>query len=102
MYIVMFVLSWSYLQLADYEDAAREARRSVNAFSGWPAPWATLAIAHAGLGQFDEASEALAVCRRLDERSTREGFTKFFSYVVRDDKGRAAIRTWLEKLWPAD
>jgi len=96
------MLSWSYLQLADYEDAAREARRSINAFSGWSVPWATLAIAHAGLGQFDDASDALAVCRNLDEHSTREGYAKFFGYVVRDDNGRAAIQTWLEKLWPAE
>jgi adenylate cyclase len=98
-YLIM--LSWSYLQLADFEDAAREAQRSVNAFSGWAAPWATLAIARAGLGQFDDARDALAVCRSLDEHSTREGFTKFFEYVVRDDEGRAAIRKWLEELWPA-
>jgi predicted Zn-dependent protease len=98
-YLIM--LSWSYLQLADFEDAAREAQRSVNAFSGWPVPWATLAIARAGLGQFDDARDALAVCRSLDEHSTREGFTKFFEYVVRDDEGRAAIRKWLEELWPA-
>ena len=97
-YLIM--LSWSYLQLADFEDAAREAQRSINAFSGWPVPWATLAIARAGLGQFDDASDALAVCRSLDEHSTKEGYTKFFEYVVRDDKGRAAIRTWLEELWP--
>jgi len=97
-YLIM--LSWSYLQLADYEDAAREAQRSINAFSGWSVPWATLAIAHAGLGQLDDASDALAVCRSLDEHSTREGFTKFFGYVVRDDSGREAIRNWLGELWP--
>jgi hypothetical protein len=96
------MLSWSYLQLADYEDAAREARRSINAFSGWSVPWATLAIAHAGLGQFDEASDALAVCRGLDEDSTRDGYAKFFGYVVRDDEGRAAIQSWLEQLWPTE
>ena len=93
------MLSWSYLQLAQFEDAAREAQRSINAFSGWSVPWATLAIARAGLGQFDDASDALAVCRSLDEHSTKEGFTKFFAYVVRDDEGRAAIRGWLEELW---
>jgi TolB-like protein len=95
------MLSWSYLQLANYEDAAREAQRSINAFSGWAVPWATLAVARAGLGQFDDARDALDVCRGLDERSTREGFTKFFEYVVRDDEGRAAIRKWLEELWPS-
>ena len=96
----LLMLSWSYLQLGNYEDAAREAQRSINAFSGWSVPWASLAIARAGLGQFDDAGDALAVCRSLDERSTREGYAKFFEYVVRDDKGRAAIRTWLAKLWP--
>ena len=98
----LLMLSWAYLQLADYEDAAREARRSINAFSGWSVPWATLAIAHAGLGQFDDARDALAVSRSLDEHSTREGYAKFFGYVVRDDKGRAAIQEWLEELWPAE
>jgi len=65
-------------------------------------PWATLAIAHAGLGQFDDARDALAVSRSLDEHSTREGYAKFFGYVVRDDKGRAAIQEWLAELWPAE
>jgi len=94
------MLSWSYLQLGQFEDAAREAQRSINAFSGWSVPWATLAIARAGLGQFDDARDALVVCRGLDEHSTKEGFAKFFGYVVRDDSGHAAIRTWLDELWP--
>jgi len=93
------MLSWAYLQLANYEDAAREAQRSINAFSGWAVPWAVLAVARAGLGQVDDAREALDVCRRLDPCGTREGYAKFFGYVVRDEKGRAAIRTWLEELW---
>lgn len=93
------MLSWAYLQLANFEDAAREAQRSINAFSGWSVPWATLAIARAGLGQFDDAREAQAVCLSLDDHSTKEGYAKFFGYVVRDDKGRAAIRTWLDELW---
>jgi TolB-like protein len=97
-YLIM--LSWSYLQLANFEDAAREAQRSINAFSGWAVPWATLGVARAGLGQFDDARDALAVCLSLEELSTKEGYTKFFEYVVRDDKGRAAIRGWLEELWP--
>ena len=96
----LLMLSWSYLQLANYEDAAREAQRSINAFSGWSVPWATLAIARAGLGQMDDATEALDVCRGLDEISTRDGYVKFFKYVVRDDEGRAAIREWLGELWP--
>jgi len=93
------MLSWAYLQQAQFEDAAREAQRSINAFSGWAVPWATLAIARAGLGQMDDAKNALAVCRSLDERSTREGYIKFFGYVIRDDEGRANIQTWLEELW---
>jgi TolB-like protein len=94
------MLSWSYLQLGQFDDAAREAQRSINAFSGWSVPWATLAVARAGLGQFDDAREALTVCRSIDEHGTKEGFTKFFGYVVRDDDGREAIRAWLEELWP--
>lgn len=93
------MLSWAYLQLANFEDAAREAQRSINAFSGWAVAWAVLAVARAGLGQFEDAREALDVCRRLDSRSTKEGYAKFFGYVVRDDKGRAAIRKWLDELW---
>jgi hypothetical protein len=62
-------------------------------------PWATLAVARAGLGQSDDARDALDVCRNIDEHSTREGYIKFFEYVVRDDKGRASIRVWMEELW---
>ena len=93
------MLAWAYLQQAHYDDAAREAQRSINAFAGWSVPWATLAIARAGLGQFDEARKALNVSRRLDDRGTKDGYAKFFSYVVRDDAGRQLIRDWLEDLW---
>ena len=96
------MLSWAYLQQAHYDDAAREAQRSVNAFSGWSVPWATLAIARAGLGQFDEAREALAVSRKLDDRSTKAGYQKFFGYVVRDEQGQESIGRWLEELWTED
>ena len=93
------MLAWAYLQQAHYEDAAREAQRSINAFSGWSVPWATLAIARAGLGQLDEARDALNISRSLDDRSTREGYAKFFGYVVRDKEGRRSIGRWLEELW---
>jgi TolB-like protein/Flp pilus assembly protein TadD len=95
------MLSWSYIQLADFEDAAREARRSVNAFAGWSVPWANLAIALAGLGQMDEAREALDTCRSMDPGSTKEGYAKFYHYVVRDEKGRQSINDWLDELWPS-
>jgi predicted Zn-dependent protease len=49
------MLAWAYLHQGLYEDAARKAQRSINAFAGWPAAWATLAGACAGLGQFDKA-----------------------------------------------
>ena len=97
-YLVM--LSWSYLQLGQFDDAAREAQRSINAFSGWAITWATLAITRAGLGQMDDAKEALDTARSLDQSSTQDGYVKFFGYVVRDDKGRADIAKWLEELWP--
>lgn len=93
------MLAWAYLQQAHYEDAAREAQRSINAFAGWSVPWATLAIARAGLGQMTEAREALDTSRRLDERSTREGFEKFFAYILRDDANRRAVASWLKELW---
>ena len=94
------MLSWAYLQQAHYDDAAREAQRSINAFSGWSVPWATLGIARAGLGQIDDAREAFKVCRSLDELATRDGYEKFFAYVVRDDTGRQSIKGWLDELWP--
>jgi TolB-like protein len=94
------MLSWAYLQQAHYDDAAREAQRSINAFSGWSVPWATLGVARAGLGQIDDAREAFKMCRSLDEFSTKEGYEKFFAYVVRDDAGRDSIGEWLNALWP--
>jgi len=96
------MLSWAYLQQAHYDDAAREAQRSINAFSGWAVPWATLGIARAGLGQIDDAREAFKVCRSLDDLSTRDGYEKFFAYVVRDDAGRQSIKGWLDELWPGE
>lgn len=93
------MLSWAYLQLGNFADAAREAQRSINVFSGWSVPWATLAVARAGLGQFDDARDAFATCQDLDPQSTMEGFAKFFAYVIRDEPGRNAIRQWLEDLW---
>lgn len=94
------MLSWAYLQQAHYDDAAREAQRSINAFSGWSVPWATLGVARAGLGQIDDAREAFKMCRNLDELSTKEGYEKFFAYVVRDDAGRDSISEWLNAYWP--
>ncbi len=93
------MLAWAYLQQEHYDDAAREAQRSINAFSGWSVPWATLAIAQSGLGQMTAAREALDTCRRLDDRGTREGYEKFFSYVVRDEVARQSISGWLQELW---
>lgn len=93
------MLAWAYLQQMHYDDAAREAQRSINAFAGWSVPWATLAIARAGLGQMDEAREALETSRRLDDRSTREGYEKFFGYILRDEASRDSIHNWLQDLW---
>jgi TolB-like protein/Flp pilus assembly protein TadD len=94
------MLAWAYLQQAHYDDAAREAQRSINAFSGWAPPWATLAISRAGLGQMDDAREALQQCIQLDEDATRDGYQKWFEYVVRDEAGRENISRWLRELWP--
>jgi TolB-like protein/Tfp pilus assembly protein PilF len=93
------MLAWAYLHQAHYDDAAREAQRSINAFSGWSVAWATLAVARAGLGQFDEARQALETCRKLDEYATRDGYAKFFAYIVRDGAGRTAMHDWLDELW---
>jgi predicted Zn-dependent protease len=93
------MLAWAYLHQAHYDDAAREAQRSIIAFSGWSVAWATLAVARAGLGQFEEARPALETCRKLDEYATRAGYAKFFAYIVRDGGGRKAMHDWLDELW---
>jgi hypothetical protein len=51
------------------------------------------------LGQFDEARQALETCRKLDEYATRDGYAKFFAYIVRDGAGRTAMHDWLDELW---
>lgn len=93
------ILSWAYLQQEYYDDAAREAQRSVNAYSGWAPPWMTLAITRAALGQSADAGEAVAACRKVDHRVTREGFERYFDYVIRDSKHRKYIRTLLQSVW---
>jgi hypothetical protein len=93
------MLAWAYLHQGLYEDAARKAQRSINAFAGWPAAWATLAVACAGLGQFDKARGVVATCRSIDGVATREGYLRFVAYVVRDETARAKMREWLELLW---
>ena len=95
-------LAWAYLQQRHFEDAAREAQRSINAYAGWPAPWATLAVARMALGQEDDAVDAIKVCHQLSPDSTRAGHSKFLRYAVRDDSLANEIDDWLAMLWPAD
>jgi tetratricopeptide (TPR) repeat protein len=94
------ILSWAYLQQEFYDDAAREAQRSVNAYPGWAPPWATLAVARAALGQLADGRDAIAACKKVDERVTRHGFERYFDYVIRDEQHRQQIRTLLKQVWP--
>jgi hypothetical protein len=93
-------LSWAYLQQEFYDDAAREAQRSVNAYPGWAPPWVTLAVARAALGQQADGRDAIAACKKVDERVTRNGFERYFDYVIRDEQHRQQIRTLLKQVWP--
>ena len=94
------MLSWVYLQQGQFDDCAREAQRSINAFSGWSPPWVTLGLARAALGQLDDALEAIKTGRQLDPFVTREGYRRYFDYVVRDARIRASIHDWLAAIWP--
>ena len=94
------MLSWVYLQQGQFDDCAREAQRSINAFSGWSPPWVTLGLARAALGQLDDALEAIKMGRQLDPFVTREGYRRYFDYVVRDARIRASIHDWLAAIWP--
>ncbi len=94
-------LAWAYLQQGHYDDAAREAQRSIHTFAGWPATWGTLGIARAALGQMDGAREAIEMTASLDPDSTVEGFSKWFGYAVRNDEVVEQIEGWLLELWPA-
>ena len=93
-------MSWAYLQQKHYDDAAREAQRSVNAYPGWSPPWVTLAVARGALGQIEEGREAIEACRKVDPRVKREGFKKYFDYVVKEGKHRQFIRALLDEVWP--
>ncbi len=93
-------LSWAYLQQEYYDDAAREAQRSVNAYPGWSPPWVTLAVTQAALGQPDDGRESIAACKRVDQRVTRAGFERYFDYVIKDGKHRQYIRGLLKEVWP--
>lgn len=94
--------AWAYIQLGQYEDAAREAQRSINAFAGWQVPWATLAVARAGLGQWDDARAAAEIAATLEPIVDDKGFSKFFAFVVRDDDRASEISQWLTRIWPGD
>ena len=93
--------SWAYVQLGQYEDAAREAQNSINAFAGWQVPWATLAVARAGLGQWDDAREAANVAAALEPVVDNVGYSRFFRFIVRDEARGDEIESWLQQIWPA-
>jgi TolB-like protein len=97
-YLVM--LAWAYLQLDQFEDAAREAQRSINAFAGWAIVWVTLGVALAALDQRDEARRTFAVASDLEARFGREGFRRFFRFILRDDVKGDRCAANLEELWP--
>ena len=97
-YLSMY--SWAYLQLGHYEDAAREAQRSINSFAGWQVPWATLAVARAGMGEWDRAREAAEVAASLEPVVDDQGYSKFFRFIVRDETRGAEIAAWLQRVWP--
>lgn len=94
------ILSWAYLQQKHYDDAAREAQRSINAYPGWSPPWLTLAVSRAALGQRADAREAVVAGRKADPGVTRDGFKRYFDYVVRDTEHREFIHGLLEDVWP--
>jgi tetratricopeptide (TPR) repeat protein len=94
------MLSWAYLQLQQLDDAARESQRSISSFGGWPVAWATLGVARAGLDQLDDARNAAEVAIRLDPRISKDGYSRFFKFIVRDKKYSAQLDDWLVKIWP--
>jgi len=94
--------SFAYLQLGQYEDAVREARRAVASFRGWQPPWVALAVGLAGVGQWQDAKAAAATAADIDSGIDRAGFKRYFRYVVRDEARNAQIDAWLDDLWPAE
>lgn len=97
-YLAMY--AFAYLQLAQYDDAAREAQRSINSFSGWQPPWATLAVALAGVGQWQEARVAASTAARLEPMVGCDGYRRFFRFVVRDEAHSGQLDAWLNEIWP--
>ena len=93
--------SFAYLQLGQYEDAAREARRAVASFRGWQPPWVALAIGLAGVGQWQDARAAAQTAADLEPLVGKDGFKKYFRHVVRDDARSEQIDAWLDDIWPA-
>lgn len=69
---------------------------------GWAPPWVTLAISQAALGQVEEGRQAIAECRKVDERVTRDGFERYFDYIVKDAEHRQFFRARLREVWPDD
>lgn len=98
-YLAMY--AFAYLQLGQYEDAAREAQRSITSFSRWQPPWATLAVALAGLGQWDDARGAAATAAELEPLVGVDGYRRFFRFIVRDESHAERIDRWLAEVWPA-
>ncbi len=92
--------SFAYLQLGQYEDVVREARRSIASYRGWQPPWVALAIGLAGVGQFEDARATAKTAAELEPLVGLEGFKKYFRYVARDDAHGNQIDDWLEQIWP--
>lgn len=92
--------SFAYLQLGQYEDVVREARRAIASYRGWQPPWVALAIGLAGVGQFEDAAAAAKTAAELEPLVGLEGFKKYFRHVVRDEAHGNQVDAWLERIWP--
>ncbi len=92
--------AFAYLQLGQYEDVVREARRAIASFRGWQPPWVALAIGLAGVGQLREARVAAQTAAELEPLVGREGFIKYFGHVVKEESRSEEIAAWLNDVWP--
>ena len=96
------IYAFAYVQLGQFEDAAREARESIGSFRGWQPPWATLAVALAALGQDDEAQEAALTASELEPLVGRDGYERFFEFITRHGDNARRTRELLKKCWPPE
>ena len=92
--------AFAYIQLDQFEDAVREAKRAVASYPGWQPPWVALAIGLAGVGQWEEARAAAQSAAELEPSVGKDGFKKYFRHVAQDAERAERIDAWLDRVWP--